>query len=386
MVPSYRVPVRRVFVACRDEGPLAEDKTNDASLKEAAGDEELNDHSYFEPGCSDVQERAESGDEDPESATEGGALPALFERVAKQTAGDGSGEDEHETRLRRWEDDVNYIDDAPCDVDNEKYGDFQGSFDSGADPSPLEPAPLVDVGGGPNMPKLATLHRLAPSFEDSRTVEGGAENLRHNTKAAGSQYYPFCTKEQLLIFVWQHTHQVSQKALGGLLEVLLMEDEGEGFDVRGLAGVDAAHFNDRMRPYLPLLLVVERDVPSTQQGTKTSPVYDFPLTVLLDRDTHLPSETALSVAYPGGKVLRGEEAAENGLASDHVNCVPTRPVGNVRGSNHHGTLARSTPFYGIDDIIAKWKKDLRTRRVRVRTRRSVPPVSRRGAFLPRGSG
>ncbi|CAN0259863.1 unnamed protein product [Scytosiphon promiscuus] len=83
------------------------------------------------------------------------------------------------------------------------------------------------------------LHKLAPAFAHSKTVEGGAENLRYNTKAGGSAYYPFCTKEQLLIYVWQHTHQVSQKALRGLLEILLMKDEGKGFDVRGLEGVDA---------------------------------------------------------------------------------------------------------------------------------------------------
>lgn len=51
--------------------------------------------------------------------------------------------------------------------------------------------------------------------------------------------------------------------------------------------------------------------------------------------------------------MRGDEAIANGLASDHVNCVPTRMAGNERGDNHAGTLARSTPFFGVDGITTK---------------------------------
>ncbi|CBJ31804.1 expressed unknown protein [Ectocarpus siliculosus] len=129
-----------------------------------------------------------------------------------------------------------------------------------------------------------------------------------------------------------------------------MEDEGCGFDVGGLKGVDAAHFSNRMRQYLPLLQILERDVPSTQQGKTSAVVYDVPVNLLLDRDMKLASETALSEAYPAGKLLRGEEAAMNSLTSDHVNCVPTKQVGNVRETNMNGTLSRTSPFMGIDGI------------------------------------
>ncbi|CAB1111131.1 unnamed protein product [Ectocarpus sp. CCAP 1310/34] len=101
------------------------------------------------------------------------------------------------------------------------------------------------------MRRLENLHTHASSYAASSTMEGGPENLRHNTNAEESDFYPFRTKEQQLIWIWQHTHQISQKALGGLLDILLLEDEGNGFDVRGLKRVNAAHFNNRTRQYLP---------------------------------------------------------------------------------------------------------------------------------------
>lgn len=248
-----------------------------------------------------------------------------------------------------------YVEPDQTGVDDEGYGDFQGDVDiegagCGVDDEMYEP---LDGGDAPSaIPRLDTLHTMAPSFAQSRTVEGGPENLRHNSKATGSPFYPFATKEQQLVYVWQHVHHISQKALGGLLEILSIEYEGESFNVRGLAGVNPEHFNNRMRPYLPLLRLLERDVPSTADGKTSAVVYDLPVNLLLDRVMQLQSETTLSETYPGGKVLRGDEADQNSLMSDHVNCVPTRQEGNVRSSNHNGTLVRSTPFYGIDGIRA----------------------------------
>ncbi|CAM9806208.1 unnamed protein product, partial [Ectocarpus sp. 12 AP-2014] len=191
----------------------------------------------------------------------------------------------------------------------------------------LEPPIESDSGSGAEaMRRLDNLHTHAPSYAGSSTLEGGPENLKHNPNAEGSDFYPFVTKEQQLIWIWQHTHQISRKALGGLLDILLLEDEGNGFDVRGLEGVDAEHFNNRMRQYLPLLRVLERNVPSTQESKSSSVVYDVPVNLLLARDMKLVSETALSETYPAGKILRGEEAAANSLTSDHVNCIPTKLV------------------------------------------------------------
>ncbi|CAN0541914.1 unnamed protein product, partial [Scytosiphon promiscuus] len=73
-----------------------------------------------------------------------------------------------------------------------------------------QPSVDLEASGAHTPPSLDKLHTLAPSYEASSTLEGGAENMRYNTKAAGSLFYPFRTKEQVLIWVWQHTHQISQ--------------------------------------------------------------------------------------------------------------------------------------------------------------------------------
>lgn len=85
-------------------------------------------------------------------------------------------------------------------LDDEQYGDFQGEVEyaagSGEPEVYLPPEPHR---GAPSaIPRLESLHTMAPSFASSKTVEGGPENLRHNTKAAGSPFYPFATKEQQL--------------------------------------------------------------------------------------------------------------------------------------------------------------------------------------------
>ncbi|CAB1106562.1 unnamed protein product [Ectocarpus sp. CCAP 1310/34] len=105
-----------------------------------------------------------------------------------------------------------------------------------------------------------------------------------------------------------------------------------------------------MRQYLPLLRVLERNFPSKQEGKSSAVVYDVPVNPLLARDMKLVSETALSETYAAGKILRGEEAAANSWTSDHVNCIPTKLVDNMRESNMNGALSITSPFMGIDGI------------------------------------
>lgn len=105
-----------------------------------------------------------------------------------------------------------------------------------------------------------------------------------------------------------------------------------------------------MRESLPLLLILGRDVPSTHGGKTSATVYDVPFNLLLDRNMRLASETRLSESYPVGNVWRLDEASNNSLASDHIDCVPTVPKGNVVEYNMHGTRSRSTPFFGVDGV------------------------------------
>lgn len=239
-------------------------------------------------------------------------------------------------------------------LNDEGYDDFQGDIDYEGGPVEPEVFLLPEDGGGTSsaIPRLEVLHTMAPSFASSTTVEGGPEKLIYNTKAAGSPFYPFATKEQQLMFIWIHVHRIPQRAFGGLLEIFLMVHEGEPFDVKGLAGVNPEHFYSRMRPYLPLLQLIKRDVPSAADETASCAVFDIPVNLLLHRTMQIESETALSETHPGGKLLRGEEIEANSLTSEHVNCVPTRREGNVMNSNHNGALAKSTPFFGFDGIRA----------------------------------
>jgi len=193
-----------------------------------------------------------------------------------------AGADSREEGLDDW-----YSSDL-TGLDDEGYGDFQGDgLNEGGEHEFEAVLPVDGVASGgstpPSTPEdIEQLHTTTQAYADSKTVEGGPENLRVNSKAAGSKWYPWTTKEQQMIWVWQHTYQISRKALGGLLKILLMEDEGK-FDVGGLAGIDAEHFNARMRPYLPLLELVERQVKSTRDGETTAAVYDIPVNLLVHR-------------------------------------------------------------------------------------------------------
>lgn len=137
-------------------------------------------------------------------------------------------------------------------------------------------------------------------------------------------------------------------------------DGDEKFGVDDLAGIDAEHFYARTRQYLPLLPVVRRRVPSTTStgAGRTTEVYDFPVNVILDRQLRSKSAMRLMEAYPSGEVLRGEEAAANGLGNDHIFSGPVLPHGNKRRTNTHANLARSSPFYGFDGLTGHFGRKM----------------------------
>ena len=184
-------------------------------------------------------------------------------------------------------------------------------------------------------------------------MEGGWKNLRLDTKARGSPFYPFRTITHQILFVFVHKYQISREALEGLVAILQIKHGGKGFDVNDLQGFSAEHFYARTRECLPPLEVKEREVPSTQEGCTSAKVYDTPLNLLLDRECRLFCSTDVSQKYPGGKIVSDEDVQGNCLASNHITSIPVKPKGNIRSSNMHGNLARNSPFFGIDGIYSQ---------------------------------
>lgn len=202
-----------------------------------------------------------------------------------------------------------------------------------------------------SLPRLRDLHEGC----GGDTFEGGPGNLKFNTKAARSHYYPFRNFSQTRLFDFVFNHQLSRVQTCALLEMLRAEDAGNIFDIKDLEGVSGESFVAKMRKYLPLIEVLKRKVPRSggaDIGT-TADVLDFPPNLLLERYLMSPSSTQRSFANPGGKVLREGEAEQNGLASDHVFSGPVRPRGDARRANMHGRLACSSPFHGYDGVIGK---------------------------------
>lgn len=55
-----------------------------------------------------------------------------------------------------------------------------------------------------------------------------------------------------------HEFQISREAVVGLVSILQITHEDQGFDVKDLEGFNAEHFYARMRECLPLLQIIER--------------------------------------------------------------------------------------------------------------------------------
>ena len=182
-------------------------------------------------------------------------------------------------------------------------------------------------------------------------LEGGASNCTFNTKAKGSQYFPYENFSVLLVFELVHKFQLSETMLSGFLTILTTVHNGESFNVDDIRGIDAKHFYARRRSQHPLLEVVETMVPTTRGDQALVPVYDVPLNLILDRKLRSPSFMNMCVEGAAGKVLTGGEAQRSGLSSDHLFGVPTEPLGNALGTNMHGSLARGSLFFGFDGLL-----------------------------------
>lgn len=200
------------------------------------------------------------------------------------------------------------------------------------------------------IPSLRNLHKGI----NGETFEGGSNNLRFNTKAATSEFYPFETLSHLLLSELVFQYSLSRKQTCGLLRMLRTVYDGRRFDIEDLKGVSGDKFLQRMRKYMPLMEVIKRRVPhSSGCSDRTAEVFDFPANLVLERQ--LLSSAAMKTCFdnPGGKVMRGEEARSNRLASDHILSGPVRPRGNARRTNMHGELARSSPFFGYDGVLGR---------------------------------
>lgn len=205
--------------------------------------------------------------------------------------------------------------------------------------------------GEDDVPNLSDLHKKS----GGDTFEGGRQNLRFNTRAADSEYYPFETISHMLLCDLVFRYSLSRAQTRGLLSMLRTVDNGKRFDINDLERVTGDKFFSRMRKYMPLIEVIKRRVrgSSAAGAGSTVEVFDFPANLLLERQLLSARSMATYAANPGGKVMRGEEAEMNRLSSDHVLSGPVRPRGNERRTNMHGILARSSAFHGYDGVVGR---------------------------------
>lgn len=190
-------------------------------------------------------------------------------------------------------------------------------------------------------------------------LEGGDANVRFNEKALRSDYYPYQSLTEMLMFVFVFKHQLSRVAVKDLFAMLRVRDghdgdgagNGQNFDVADVPR-NEEHFVRRLRKYLPLLEVIHRTVPTKADG-KTASVYDIPLNLQYAR--FLRSKIAMKEmqAHPGGRVLRGVEATTNRIGSDHVFAGPVERVGRARSTFMDGELSRRSPFFGFDGVLCR---------------------------------
>lgn len=229
-------------------------------------------------------------------------------------------------------------------------------------------------GGAPTASRVPFLWEL-PSQLGGKTKEAGAASIRVNQSAKNSPFYPFATLTCLLLFVFCYKHQLSQHAVDDLFFILRFTYDWEptaaeaaatgcdtmpihyGFD-RHDVPTSGEHFVNRTRKYLPLLEVIECDVPSTERGDEaTSKVYNIPLPLILDRLLRSADMMALMEKHAAGKLLRGESMKDaNCVDSDHIFAIATREVDDRKDCNMNGLLARRSSLYGLDGVMTNRKE------------------------------
>ncbi|CAB1108042.1 unnamed protein product [Ectocarpus sp. CCAP 1310/34] len=118
--------------------------------------------------------------------------------------------------------------------------------------------------------------------------------------------------------------------------------EGRAFDTADVPS-SGEHFISRMREYLPLFEVWVRDVRCKPPNRKnpgartTAKVYDIPITQVLAFLLTSKESMEEVVQNPGGAV--------------HLFPVPTRPVGNARRNNMHGTIVQAMSQFNTDGFL-----------------------------------
>lgn len=205
-------------------------------------------------------------------------------------------------------------------------------------------------------PALWNLHKEL----GGRTMEDDAGNIRVNTKAIKSRYYPFPSLAQLLIFAWAFKHQVSAAALDELLVTMAFVDgesgdgtgEGQGFEATDLPK-HGCHFVSRMRKCLPMLEVIARSVPCKgARAEETAEVFDVPIYLILNRLLRSSTRVAEMENIEGGAVFRGDSTRAHGNLCDHVFSGSERGLHEQRSCQMNGRLARRSP-YSYDGLAAQ---------------------------------
>ena len=297
-----------------------------------------------------------AGDDDGVDPPHAGPLPppSLLERL-QQLDVDGPG-------YQLLSDD----DGVPADLDAEEpEGDGDDvewadeSESQGAEESTTPEYDSASTGHDSSAPERCHASREEERLEElhvglgGKTLEGGKVFCTYNTKANGSPFFPYENPSVMLLFLFVHKFQVSEAMLDGLLAILRTRHDEKGFDIDELSGVTAKHFYSRRRSHHPLLEVVETMVPTKEGGASGAsvPSYTIPVNLLIARKMQSPSFIKMCVKNAGGKVLSAEEAEQNRLSSHHLFAVPTEPLGNALSTNMHGTLARSSAYFGVDGLL-----------------------------------
>lgn len=145
------------------------------------------------------------------------------------------------------------------------YGDDFGHGDGdphhgGGEPAEWSASSPATGKGGARLrePWIANLHELIEEYVAAEVVDG--EDLRFDSDALGSDYFPWATLTELLMCLWAMTTRPSRKSLQLLLDLLRYRDrKGRRINPKDVPK-SAEHLISRARKRLPLLCLVRRNV------------------------------------------------------------------------------------------------------------------------------